>query len=339
MAIPVSKVKVGAMMSILLDLFSFPFSESKQEPQQVKFDRYVYWLERKLMATSASELSDLDGFIDLLAEKMIGLKGLSVQCRTTMISYNSGQVNRIHKLYDLVETIQEPVAIGRLFVSGEKEAISSLLPDYDSLKEMIIQNKMKLKSIEEIASSKKAEVVKFKGSKLTTSNRSESKKAVEISLIRAEVKQIMVLLDSLYDELGRKMAILNYYGQIKQLVHFPLQTLSSNLRNLPSLSEAATHRDHELDLLRKAYMVYNTCRRAEVLAVAAKASQEASYIEASVRESTNFLHVLGKEEYLQAISEAFASDPESNTEESSVVTVKRYTSCSTTELLRLCANE
>lgn len=291
------------------------------------------------MATSAAELSDLDDIVDLLAEKVSALKGISVQCRTTMIVYNSGQVNRIHKLYDLVESLSEPYLPGRLFVCSGNYAITSLLPDADALKEMIIQNRTKLKSIEEIASSKKTEVVKFKGSKLTTSNRSESKKAVEISLIRTEVKSILQLLDNLEVELGKKLAVLSYYGQIKQVVHFPLQTLSTELRNLPPLSEAAAHREHELEQFRKADTLYNNLRKVEVLGIAARASQEAAYIENAVQESTDFLRIIGKEEVVQVISDVFVKDQGGVPGDSSGAEVKRYTGCSITELLRLCANE
>lgn len=292
------------------------------------------------MATSAVEMSDVDDTIDQLAEKILSLKSIAIQCRATMIVYNAGQVNRIQKLYDLVDSLSEPYVPGRLFVSSGKFAITSLLPDSEVLKELVVQNRIKLKAVDEIASSKKTEVVKFKGSKLTTSNRSESKKAGEISLIRTEVKNILVLLDTLAVEIGKNMPVLNYYGQMKQLVHYPLQTLSTNLRNLPSLSEAASHRDHEVEQVRKAELQYNNARKVEIVAVAAQSSQEAAQIENLVQETVEFLRALGKEEVLQAVNESFVKEQHgSSAADNGTVDVKRYTACNTIELLKLCANE
>ena len=253
-------------------------------PLPIKFDRYVHWLETKLLVTAKTELTTLDVIIDQISNRITSLKDISTLCRTSMIVHNSTQANRIYKLYDQVDTIVEPYSTGRLFLSAGNCAITSLLPDLDNLTDMIYQTKMKLKSIEEMASSKKNDVVKFKGSKLSSSHRSENKKAIELSSIRTEVKAINSLLDELNEEIKQKSIILSYFGQIKQLVHIPLQLLSFRLRSLPSLNDASLLIEHEHEEYKKITAFYDTLRQVEVLVMAARTAKEMTEIELLVGE-------------------------------------------------------
>lgn len=225
-----------------------------------------------------------------------------------MIAYNAAQVNRIHKLYDLVDSLAEPFFTGRLFVSysvinATKYSITSILPDADVLREIIAENRLKLKSIDEIASSKKSEVVKFKATKATPTNKSDNKKANEIQLIRTEVKNILGLLDLLAAEVEKHSIVLRNYAQLKQLVHFPLQVLSTHLRSLPPLAETSAQLDHDLQALNKVEAYYTMLRRAEILVQAAATRQEARYIEALVKEDVVWLGLLAEKGLSSSIHE------------------------------------
>lgn len=281
-------------MEAVGEQLSFQFGPSITTTQQIKFDRYVYWLESKLNSVSSAELAELDNVLDQLSENIAILKSISTQCRSTMIAFNSAQASRIHKLYDLVDSLSDPFVTGRLFVSCSvvnvtKYSVTSILPDADVLKEMLADNKMKLKSIDEIASSKKSEVVKFKASKVTPTNKSDSRKSNEIQVIRAEVKNILTLLDVLAVEIEKHNSVLKNYAQLKHFVHFPLQVLSTHLRSLPPLAETSTQLDHDLQALHKVEAYYDMLRRAPPLVQAAATRSEALQIESLVREDVAWL--------------------------------------------------
>ena len=332
---------IKAVVDALYEQFSFQFGPIETAPLHIKFDRYVYWLETKLSSISCAELSELDSIIDQLFENIVTLKGISTHCRATMITYNTSQVNRIHKLYDQIDSLAEPYLSGRLFVSvnGGKYSITSLLPDSDVLKDMIVDNKAKLKSIEEIAASKKTDVVKFKPSKLSTSNRSESKKANEMQTIRNEVKNIFLLLEQLSVKVEAHHSVLKYFGQLKLAVHFPLQALSTHLRSLPPLAETSAQLDHDLQALNKVDAYYTMLRRADVLVQAAVITHEAGQIEALVRDSTDWIKLLSEKEFFQLIYDASKenSSPDNNLNWS--VHLRKFCQLPLTDLLSLCGSE
>jgi len=303
------------MMDTVGVQLSLQFGPSATTSQQIKFDRYVYWLESKLNSVSSLELSELDNIVDQLSENITILKSISTQCRSTMIAFSGAQVNRIHKLYDLVDSLTEPFVTGRLFVSYSvinvtKYSITSILPDVDVLRDVIADNRQKLKSIDEIASSKKSEVVKFKASKATPTNKADSKKTNEIHLIRTEVKNILSLLDVLAAEVDKHNIVLKNYAQLKQLVHFPLQVLSTHLRSLPPLAETSAQLDHDLQALNKVDAYYTMLRRADILVQAATTRQEAMHIESLVQEDVlwlGFLAEKGLSSSIHEISKGMAS--------------------------------
>jgi hypothetical protein len=269
----------------------------------MKFDRYVYWLETKLLSVAQAELSEVNNILDMLVERLAILKSVSSQCRSSMIVYNnSAQVNRVYKLYDQVDALGEPYLPGRLFVSLGSCPISSLLPDLDIINDMVVQGRLKLKAIDEIAASKKNDVVKFKGSKTATSNRSEAKKAVEISSIRTEIRNVSDLIEKLAVECAKRTAVLSYFSQIKHAVHYPLHALSLRIRSLPLVNEGSAHHlDHELEVLHKVDAAYNAVRSAPVLVTAAVASREAAYIEDAAEGALTGLRHLGNEEVYQVM--------------------------------------
>jgi hypothetical protein len=268
----------------------------------MKFDRYVYWLETKLLSVSQAELSEFNSVLDMLVERLAILKSVSSQCRSSMIVYNnSAQVNRVYKLYDSVDALGEPYLPGRLFVSLGSCPISSLLPDLDIINDMVLQGRLRLKAIDEMATSKKNDVVKFKGSKTATSNRSETKKAVEISSLRTEIRNVSDLIEKLAVVSAKNTAVLGYFSQIKQAVHYPLHALSLRIRSLPPISESTAHVDHELEVLHKVDAAYNAVRRAPVLVSAAVASREAAYIEDAAEGALAGLRHLGNEEVYQVL--------------------------------------
>lgn len=333
----------NAVVDVIAEQLSLQFNSSATAVQQIKFDRYVYWLEAKLSSISFAELSELDNIIDQLYENILTLKSLSAQCRSTMIPINGAQANRIQKLYDLIDTLIEPVVSGRLFIStsivnGTKYSITSLLPDADILKDVIADNKMKLKTIEEIAASKKSEVVKFKTSKLSTINKSD-KKANEIQMIRTEVKSVISLLEQLAVEIERRHSVLKYYGQLKQVVHFPLQALSTHLRSLPPIAETSAQLDHDLQALNKADAFYTLLRKADILVQAAATTHEAGHIEALVSDGIEWVSLLADKETLSMIYEVSREFASADGNPIWSVHLRKFCQLALSDLLTLCGSE
>jgi hypothetical protein len=302
---------VSDILRMLSDQFVVSFSGTNNDassPLVLKFDRYVYWLETKLLSTSHDELHELDDTLDILMDRTALLKNMSTQCRASMIVYNSAQTNRIYKMFEQIDALEEPYIVGRLFVSSGDQPVSSLLPDFDILSEIVGKYRSKLKAIDEIAASKKNDAIKFKSTKTVTSSRGDTKRAADIPSIRSEVRSILLLLDKLAAESQSKSSILRYFGQIKQWVHFPLQSLSFKLRSLPSLNEASGHVQREHDALHRADDQYNTARRADILAAAAQAFREACYIENTAEDSLSAVRLLGNDEVYQVLCQVCSDD-------------------------------
>jgi len=337
-------VMFGSIIEAFAEQFVFIAGPVPTAPQQIKFDRYVYWLETKLNSISAAELSELNNIADQLTESIVTLKGMSTHCRATMILNNATQANRIHKLYDHSDALFEPYSPGRLFISasiinGTKYTITSILPDVDVLRDVIADNKGKLKAIEEIASSKKTEVVKFKTSKLSTSNRSENKKANEIQMIRTEVKNVIMLLDQLTEEVEKQHSVLKYFGQLKHAVHFPLQALSTHLRTLPPLAETSAQLDHDLQALNTVNSFYTMVRSADILVQAAALTQEASHIEKVVQDEVNWLRLLADKELLSMIYELSKSVSTVDRNLNWAVHLRKFCQLALSDLLTLCGSK
>lgn len=335
---------LGAIIDAFAEQFLFIAGSVPTSPQQIKFDRYVYWLETKLNSISAAELSELNNIADQLTESILSLKGMSTHCRATMILNNATQANRIHKLYDHIDALYEPYSPGRLFIgasiiNGTKYTITSLLPDVDVLKDVIADSKGKLKLIEEIASSKKTEVVKFKTSKLSTSNRSENKKANEIQMIRTEVRNVLALLDQLAAEVEKQHSVLKYFGQLKHVVHFPLQALSIHLRSLPPLAETSAQLDHDLQALNTVNTFYTMVRSDEVLVQAAAATHEATHIEQLVQDEVHWLRLLADKELLSMIYELGKTFATVDGNLNWAVHLRKFCQLSLSDLLTLCGSK
>lgn len=333
----------NSIVEAVYEQFLFITGPVPTAPLQIKFDRFVYWLETKLNSVSAAELSELNNITDQLTESIASLKGMSAHCRATMVLNNSTQANRIHKLYDHIDSLFDPYSPGRLFIgvsiiNGTKYTITSLLPDMDVLRDVIADNKAKLKLIEEIASSKKTEVVKFKTSKLTTSNRSENKKTNEIQMIRTEVRSVQALLDQLTVEVERQHSVLKYFGQLKHVVHFPLQALSTHLRSLPPLAETSAQLEHDLQALNSVNSFYSMVRSVDILAQAAASTQEAAHIEKAVQDEVSWLRLLADKELLSMMYESSRSFVPVDGNANWAVYLRKFCQLALSDLLTLCGS-
>lgn len=287
----------------ILELLS-PFLSSgiSDTPTPIKLDRYVHWLETNILLASRRDMNEIDDTLDQITERIVQLKNISSQCRSAMVAPNNAHVNKVYKMFDQVDTLGAPYQQGRLYNSAGKFPIPSLLPDAETLNDWITQTKLKLKSMEEVASSKKNEAVKFKGAKSIISIRGEAKKQVDMSLIRSEIRGIIALLDKLSVRIQEKAEALKYFAQIKECVHFPLQDFSIKLRTIPPMKEASARLEHELNALNDVDSSYRQLRSADVLVAAAKATRDAKYIESEAEDAIRNLRSLGSEEVYQFLS-------------------------------------
>mmetsp|Transcript_16619 Transcript_16619/g.27866 ORF Transcript_16619/g.27866 Transcript_16619/m.27866 type:complete len:480 (+) Transcript_16619:105-1544(+) len=256
--------------------------------RDVHIDEYVVWIEDKLRSISSIELSHLNCILDKISEGIINLKKMAKDFKNTMVASNSAHNNRFTKLHDQINTLIEPYSIeGRLFCSkGKLHPLRSTLPDAEILKDMIMNNKLKLKAVDEIASSKKSDNfnAKFKGSKISSSNRSENKKSFEISMIRSEIKSIFCLLDEAVAELALRLQQLNYFGLLKVRVHFPLMTFRNYLLAQNPTTELIANLEREYQNLLYADETYNQARCSKILVTAAVAQHEIRRIESILLE-------------------------------------------------------
>jgi hypothetical protein len=298
-----------AMFSLVMSALGKQFAVTEKQQDkvpQLQLTEYVNWLEIRLLAVSDFELLEFNELVDLLFTSITTLKCIGSMSRVSHSGLPSGQANKVLKMLDHIEALSEPYETslsGKLYVNNNKPDLVSHLPDFESIKEMVSKNKAALKIIDEIASSKKAETVKFKGSKpMASSNRSETKRLGELMSIKNEARNAQFLLDKLVVEVGKKLSILNYFGQIKLLVHIPVRNLLSKRETLPSLKEYTDQIEAELDAVRQVEQVYNETRAAAVLANAATASYEAGFIENVIGQSAECLRYLNREEVFAIIS-------------------------------------
>lgn len=256
-------------------------------PTVIKFDQFIAWFESTVLMVSKAELHRLNSSLDDITDGVLYLKRLSAEYRSSLLSNQQpAPSNRILKLYDHIDALSIPFVAGRLYSSalrdsnesGKKDVVyhvTSLLPDYDVLKDYATELRHKLKILDEMASSRKNDSTKSKaGSKAAPTVASHN-----TSAIKEEVKMMQSALEQLAAEISKKLLVLRYFQQLKVAIHQPIQKLSLKMMKLPSLTDISKQLDDEYHILKSADELYANMKSTESLVRVRKLQAELLHLE------------------------------------------------------------
>lgn len=248
----------------------------EKPPTVIKFDQFIAWFESTVLMVSKAELHRLNSSLDDITDGVIYLKRLSAEYRSSLLSSQQpAPSNRILKLYDHIDSLSIPFVAGRLYSShlrdssegGRKDVVyhvTSLLPDYDILKDYTTDVRHRLKILDEMASSRKNDSAKSKaGTK--AGGAASTVASHNTSAIKEEVKMMQSALEQLVAEISKKLLVLRYFQQLKVAIHPPIQKLSLKMMKLPSLTDISKHLDDEYHNLKSADELYINMKSTESL--------------------------------------------------------------------------
>ena len=259
----------------------------EKPPTVIKFDQFIAWFESTVLMVSKVELHRMNSSLDDITDGVLYLKRLSEEYRSSLLSSQQpAPSNRILKLYDHIDSLPIPFVAGRLYSSnlrdnnesGRKDVVyhvTSLLPDYDVLKDYASDMRHRLKILDEMASSRKNDSTKSKaGTKAAPTVASHN-----TSAIKEEVKMMQSALEQLAVEINRKLLVLRYFQQLKVAIHPPIQKLSLKMMKLPSLTDISKHLDEEYHNLKSADELYANMKSTESLVRVRRLQAELLHLE------------------------------------------------------------
>jgi len=311
--------------------------QKEKQLSTIKFDQFIAWFENSVLMVSKAELHRLNRSLDDITDGVLYLKRLSVEYRNSLLSIQPsnnqapsiGSSNRILKLYDHIDSLTVPFIAGRLYSShlhdtsesGRKDVVyhvTSLLPDYDVLKDYSNDLKHKLKILDEMASSRKNDSTKNKaGSKGGGAVPAAAASTHNTSVIKDEVKMLQSALEQLIMEISKKVLVLRYFRRLKLSIHPPIQKLSLKMMKLPSLTDISKHLDEEYHNLKSADELYANMKSTECLVRVKRLQMELLHLEEVLMEAYQPLKRIGRSlaQSLAAfidVSTELGSDDDSN---------------------------
>jgi len=246
------------------------------------------FVEKKILGIASVDINEITYAFSMVEERIKIIKALSSEYKSNLHSIPALQVNRFQRICDQIDSL----SLG--FSSSQSQPIQFLLADLDFLKDVIQKKRSRLKGIDELLELKRSEVGKLKSGGGSSTNGvikassntlfSGAKKVCDSTLLRSEIKSALLLLDSLENIIQQKESMFEYFSDLRNVVHDPLESMNSMLSTLPSLSEIETHFRSEAEVLNRAVTSYNTARSVEILSKMAKLKYEIDQIEHVVNE-------------------------------------------------------
>eukprot|EP00597_Dinobryon_sp_UTEXLB2267_P007317 CAMPEP_0170086360 /NCGR_PEP_ID=MMETSP0019_2-20121128/21054_1 /TAXON_ID=98059 /ORGANISM="Dinobryon sp., Strain UTEXLB2267" /LENGTH=403 /DNA_ID=CAMNT_0010303365 /DNA_START=22 /DNA_END=1233 /DNA_ORIENTATION=+ len=214
------------------------------------------------------------------------MKFLSSECKSSLHTLPPLQVNRFQKICDQIDSLTSG------FSPSPSTQFATL--DLENLKDLVLKKRSRLKGIDELLDLKRPEVGKVKSgggsgisnvAKTSVFSKSDGvKKVYDSTLLRSEIKSGLALLDSLDIIIQKKETMLEYFSDVRHVVHDPLESMNSILTTLPNLSEIENQFRSETEVLNRAITAYNTARSVEILSKMATLKFEIDQIEHVVNE-------------------------------------------------------
>lgn len=258
---------------------------------KVKLSEFPNWFEKQLKSITQYEMDEIAKVMNQIDDSVKSLKALSIEYKNSQSLHAQPLINRMQKMCEHIESLNA------VFSSKPLSKHGTLLIDAEFLKELITKLKSKLKTIDDLASMRKVDLHKVKSNNnkpsATSGPRSDSgssnKKPTDIALIREEVRNALSHIDSLEALVVKKVHVLEYFSEIKAVVHKPIQEMNSKSAQLPNLGEVEKQLLNEGETLKKVLDNYNHARSVEILAKMARIKVETDQIHAMVEEARGSL--------------------------------------------------
>jgi hypothetical protein len=244
---------------------------------EVLINDFLSWFDNKLAQFLILDLSDINIELRLLFDNMQLLKKQSETFKSySMLLPASQAQSRVVKLCTQIDTIviscqydysgiYPPILEEKGFIDKKqkklKEHIKSLgnetympilLPDSDYLKDLISKIRSRLRTIEEMASSKNL-------------SRADVGNGQGPLAIRETVLNILNILERLEKYQLKQIMITDYISNIKSIVHQPLLNYAKKIENLPPLQSLLVTLNSESILLNKSQDKYKVISKVPIL--------------------------------------------------------------------------
>jgi hypothetical protein len=258
------------------------------EPQsKVSLDECVQYLERRLLSLTWIELRPLFLQMHRVAQSAQTLRDLASECKFNGIALTAPQQLKIHKIHDFVHenihvlSVQCAVSVESPAVAvPEHLQVTSFLPSAHHLNLFAHKLTTKLKSVEDMLSSKKLDVCRFRFSgKLTLTHRIAQRQVFDVSLLRNECRLLHEQLHLLQQAVDEQDQLLQYFDLLKRHVHLRWQEVLCLAAVLPDVVVAKTRLAREWDLLMKHEHEYAEAKQQEVLVTCVGWGREQQLVE------------------------------------------------------------
>jgi hypothetical protein len=179
---------------------------------------------------ASAQLQPLFRLLEDLYIAVTSLKTLGSECRNAGVGLSAAQVARLVKVCDLLEalpTLTFPLITPEPTNAPNSTNISiySLLPDYDTLNQYLGKLRIKARAIEDVASSKKNETLRFKA----RINSSHLYQVHDLRFIRTHDRQLLEIAEKVELEMENLAPLIRSFSQYKSALHLPLLALLNNL--------------------------------------------------------------------------------------------------------------
>ncbi len=264
------------MMITLTELFKNQVVDDTAH--KLKLEKFIPWFETTLLLKSTFGLTVTNSIMKDIDATICNLKNAASECGTPMTNLATLS-NRTQRVCDQIDVLYSEYQSGKRCSIAQIVVLypyNSSLPDSEYTRELISKIKSKLKVIEDISMSKKADSTKSRG----RPGEGSSKKAYELPPILKEgLRRLGGLVDELEMESITKSLVLSYLNQIKQTVHRPFHQMRQVISELPQLPQAKQLLLRETEAYRLAAEEYNVARSAAVLQHLAQLRAEMQEVE------------------------------------------------------------
>ncbi len=233
------------------------------EAHKMKLDKFIPWFETTYLQKTTFNFGSINVIMQDLNLTMFNLSNLVNECRIPLATQTNPS-NRMQRLCDQIDLLHQEYQSGKQCKVPQTTALyphNSLLPDSEYLRDLTNKIKSKLKVIEEVSMSRKADSGKAKG------GRSDgNKKPFEMpQSIREEIRKLSGLVESLEIESIGKSMLLSHFNDLKAMVHRPFYQMRLAIAELPNIQIAKQQLTQDLEAFHLAGELYNAARSAEVL--------------------------------------------------------------------------
>lgn len=256
-----------------------PDDNKEHEPSCENFDI-------QLLQFAWLELVPLFSKLENMHHNIKSIQSLGLDCRNNGISLSAAQTTRVTKLCDTIDLIPIVHFPTHLFPESTNLPSSSLiiptnLPDREQLGLYLQKLKIRLRNVDEMASSKKNENIRFKSAHKDTSR---LKQVYDLNVIRLSVRDLLREIDSIESLYEQYHQPLSYFAKLKQVIHQPMQDLVLASSELPEVKPLEDQLEKDMKTLRVVKDQYDLCRSEKSLVKLTNDRKEMIAIEDKMKE-------------------------------------------------------